>query len=142
MFSWLIAIVIIILGFTVNYWFFAGLILLWLIKLPRLLKKSRVMSILAQEYQYEFGATSTQAFTLNKIERESRKENWNEYELATVFMTVMVNSLFEIEELDEETKKFVLRTYDNARRLCSVHNKISNDIFSDLHLVTSQKLAL
>jgi hypothetical protein len=140
--TWLIAISIIYFGFTVDLWFLVGLFIIWLVKLPRLLKKTRITNILVQEFQYEFGSTSTQAFTLNRMERESRKIKWNEFEFATVFMTVMVNSLMESYDLDKQSEQFVLRTLSNAKRLFEVDNKISEEIFTDLHNIASQKLGI
>ena len=129
------AIGILALSAFVNWWFLLGLLAL-AIKLPMLMKRSRVLNVLTAEYQYTFPATAPQAFTLNRMERETRSKNLRDEELATLFMAVMINSLMSD---DDEAKAFTGRVAANAARLASA-GAISGEVYADFNAVAQQKL--
>lgn len=75
---------ILALSIFVSWWFILAL-LLPAFKLPMLLRRARVLKVLASEFQYEFPATAPQAYTLNRMERETRSRKLKAEELATLF---------------------------------------------------------
>ena len=101
-----------------------------------LLRRTRVLKVLASEYQYEFPATAPQAYTLNRMERETRPQNLSDEELATLFMGVMVNSLLSD---DEAARCFARRVGENAERLAGSRS-ISEAVHEQLRYVVSQKV--
>lgn len=126
---------ILALSIFVSWWFILAL-LLPAFKLPMLLRRARVLKVLASEFQYEFPATAPQAHTLNRMERETRSLNLRDEELATLFMAMMVNSLL---DADDEVKAFARRVRENASRLLR-QGAISQATYSELDEVVQQKL--
>lgn len=123
------------LSIFVSWWFILAL-LLPALKLPMLLRRARVLKVLASEFQYEFPATAPQADTLNRMERETRSQKLKDEELATLFMAVMVNSLM---DADDEVKAFALRVRDNAGRLLA-QGAISQAAYAELQEVVQEKV--
>lgn len=92
-------------------------------------KKMQILSILDTEYDYDLRGLpvdSPQASTLNAMLRSFRQSNYmyedkslNKYDMATMFMAVMVNSLTDGEEGKpiEEKQVFAKGVRDHARRL-------------------------
>ena len=95
------------------------------------------MAILAREYQYEFPAKAPQAYTLNDVERTTRKQKLTDYEIATLFMAVMCNSLFSD---SPDVRAFCEKVHYNAIRLHYVDKVISADIFTQLSDVVQSKI--
>ena len=89
----------------------------------------QILSILDTEYDYDLRGLpvdSPQASTLNAMLRSFRQSNYmyedkslNKYDMATMFMAVMVNSLTDGEEGKslEEKQVFAKGVRDHARRL-------------------------
>jgi hypothetical protein len=98
----------------VSWWFLAALIVPAL-KLPMLLKRARVLKVLASDYDYQFPARSPQASTLNRMERETRSRKLSDTDLATLFMAVMVDSLGS--DSNDDAKAFARRVQNTALRL-------------------------
>ena len=86
-------VVVSLLSLFVSWWFLLALPMLLVLKLPMLFRRARILEVLVREYQYDFPPKAPQAYTLNRIERDTRRQNLSDYELATLFMTVMCNSL-------------------------------------------------
>jgi hypothetical protein len=126
---------ILALSIFVSWWFLLGLALPAL-KLPMLLRRARVLKVLASEYQYEFPASAPQAYTLNRIERETRSQKLRDEELATLFMGVMVNSL---DPEVEEVTAFARRVGENAARL-ALQQSISHGVHAQLREIVTQKV--
>ncbi len=131
----LYAVGILALAIFVNWWFLLGLLLL-IVKLPVVWKRARILNVLKVEHQYEFPATAPQAFTLNRLERETRSQKLKAEELATMFMAVMVNSLM---SSDQEAKAFTIRVAANAARL-AVNGAISDAIYEEFSEVVRKKI--
>jgi hypothetical protein len=49
-------------------------------------RRAKVMAILSQKFHFDFPATSALAHLVNRIERASRGQGYNEYELAAIYM--------------------------------------------------------
>lgn len=126
---------VITLSIFVNWWFVLALVPL-AFSLPGLFKRLRVLKVLASEYQYDFAATSPQAFTLNRMERETRSQKLNDEELATLFMARMVNSLMSD---GEEGRVFAKRVRYNAARL-SANGSISGTIYVHFLAAVQEKV--
>lgn len=130
----------VLLAWAVSWWFLLALPLLLLLKVPMLLRRARVLAVLAREYQYEFPPRAPQAFTLNQMERDSRKLKLNDHELATYFMAVMCNALTSSDSLDHEQRQdertFCRKVHSNALRLraSSVISEDSLSMLSDIVL--------
>jgi hypothetical protein len=127
---------ILALSVLVSWWFLLGIVLP-AIKLPMLLRRARVLKVLASDYQYEFPATAPQAYTLNAMERETRSQNLGDEELATLFMGVMVNSLASD---DAEVKAFAQRVGENAARLAR-RQSISEGVHAQIREIVAQKVS-
>ncbi len=126
---------ILALSIFVSWWFILAL-LLPAFKLPVLLRRARVLKVLALEFQYEFAAAAPQAHTLNRMERETRSRKLRDEELATLFMAVMISSLL---DADDDVKAFARRVHDNASRLLG-QGAISQAAYSELDEVVQQKV--
>ncbi|MGH8728891.1 MAG: hypothetical protein ACREV9_12235 [Burkholderiales bacterium] len=107
-------------------------------KMPMLWRRSKIRVVLSHEYQYEFSPLSPQAYTLNKLERETRGKGLNEYELASLFMAVMVSSLF---SNGPDVKQFVRKVRSNVDRLRYGSNAISSEIHAQVAAVLENKLS-
>ena len=76
---------VLVLSWFVSWWCLLGLLLIPLFKLPMLHRRTKIMGVLKDHYQYEFPPTSPQAMTLNQLEREYRGKPLTHYDLATMF---------------------------------------------------------
>jgi hypothetical protein len=135
--------VLVLLAWAVNWWVLLALPLLLLLKVPMLLRRARVLAVLDLEYEYTFPPRAPQAFTLNQMERDSRKLKLNDHELATYFMAVMCNTLTSSDSLDHEQRQdqkvFCRKVHSNAMRL-RASSVISEDLFSMLNDVVREKI--
>lgn len=52
-------------------------------------RRAKVMAILSQKFQFDFPATSGLAHLVNRIERASRGQGYNHYELAAIYMAAV-----------------------------------------------------
>ena len=128
------------LGYFVSWWFLLLFIPIGL-KLPMLFRRAKALKVLKDEYGYEYPASAPQAKTLNMIERDTRQSKFSAEELATMFMTVMINSLPNPanQSETEEIRAFSKRVYMNASRLY-MQQAISTDSFFQLQSVIENKL--
>jgi hypothetical protein len=132
--------VIITLSIFVSWWFILGIVLP-AFKLPVLLKRARVLKILATEYQYEFSATAPQAHTLIRMERETRPQELSDEELATLFMAEMVSTLWPNDDgaHENDIRGFAKCVRDNATRL-AIQGSISPTICAQLEEILQQRI--
>ncbi len=136
-----VPLIILVASYFVSWWFlflFVPIVL----KLPMLVRRAKALQVLKEEYGYEYPASAPQAKTLNMIERDTRKQKISAEELATMFMTVMVNSLPDPRDQSEhdEIRDFSMKIYHNASRLCLQRNAISYATYGQLAEVIEKKL--
>lgn len=104
---------VVALAAFVTWWILLALALPILV-LPGLMRKARVMQVLAEEFDYEFSATSPQASTLNQMMKSKQFKGYSAEDVATYFMAVMVNTL---QPSSTEEIGFSIRVLSNATRL-------------------------
>ena len=116
--------------------------------------KAKILSVLDKEYDYDLRNLpydSPQASTLNSLLRGFRQTKYeedgqplNEYDMATMFMAIMVNSPSGEKQGRslEEKQQFAKKIRDNARRLDSAGRISANSAIESIEIATTEKFGI
>lgn len=88
---WFLIIACVALSVGVSPWFLTGVPVALGVKWGMFQNREAAKRVILQVYSYPIWNDSYHAKLLRKIEKDSRGRNYNEYELATLFMATLMN---------------------------------------------------